>query len=116
MGPGGRLSVIPAAPSRSWAVEDRVGGEGRPHNGRMSWWGGPLRAALAQVGPGLGSRLSLHRCLHPEEIAPDANKVGMSDLILLTDIRTLAQSSLQLLDDAMALRCAQMEQRRNPGP
>ena len=26
-------------PSRSWAVEDRVGGESRLHNGRMSWHG-----------------------------------------------------------------------------
>ena len=43
------------------------------------------------------------------------NKVRMSDLILLTDIQTLAKSNSQLLDDAIALRCAQMEQGRSPG-
>ena len=43
------------------------------------------------------------------------SKIRMSDLILLTDIQTLAQSNSQLLDDAIALRCAQMEQGRNPG-
>ena len=43
------------------------------------------------------------------------NKVRMSDLILRTDIQTLAKSNSQLLDDAIALRYAQMEQGRNPG-
>ena len=43
------------------------------------------------------------------------NKVTTSDLILLTDIQTLAKSNSQLLDDAIALRCAQMEQGRRPG-
>ena len=39
----------------------------------------------------------------------------MSDPTLLTDIQTLAKSNSQLLDDAIALRCAQMEQGRSPG-
>ena len=39
----------------------------------------------------------------------------MSDLILRTDIQTLAKSNSQLLDDGIALRYAQMEQGRNPG-
>ena len=43
------------------------------------------------------------------------NKVTTSDIILLTDIQTLAKSNSQLLDDAIALRCAQMEQGRSPG-
>ncbi len=43
------------------------------------------------------------------------NKVRISDLILRTDIQTLAKSNSQLLDDAIALRYAQMEQGRNPG-
>ena len=43
------------------------------------------------------------------------NKVRMSDLILRTDIQTLAKSNSQLLDDGIALRYAQMEQGRNPG-
>ena len=42
------------------------------------------------------------------------NKVRMSDLILRTDIQTLAKSNSQLLDDAIALRYAQMEPGRNP--
>ena len=41
-------------------------------------------------------------------------KVRMADLILLTDIRSLAKSNSRLLDDAITLRCAQMEQGRNP--
>lgn len=43
------------------------------------------------------------------------NKVRVSDLILLTDIQRLAKSNSSLLDDAITLRCAQMEQGRNPG-
>ena len=43
------------------------------------------------------------------------NKVRHSDPILLTDIQTLAQSNSPLLDDAIALRCAQTEQGRSPG-
>ena len=43
------------------------------------------------------------------------NKVRTSDLVLLTDIEVLAKSNSQLLDDAVNLRCAQMEQRRSPG-
>ncbi len=43
------------------------------------------------------------------------NKVRMSDLILLTDIQTPAKSNSQLLDDAIALYSAQIEQGRNPG-
>ena len=43
------------------------------------------------------------------------NKVRMSGLILLTDIQILAKSNSQLLDDAIALRYAQMEQGRNSG-
>ena len=43
------------------------------------------------------------------------NKVKISDLILLTDIRSLAKSNSRLLDDAITLRCAQMNQGRNPG-
>jgi hypothetical protein len=43
------------------------------------------------------------------------NKVRMSDLILLTDIQILAKSNSQLLDDAITLRYAQMEQGRSPG-
>ena len=42
------------------------------------------------------------------------NKVRMSDLILQTDIQTLAKSNSQLLDDAIALRYAQMEQGATP--
>ena len=42
------------------------------------------------------------------------NKVRMSNLILLTDIQRLAQSNSPLLDDAIALRCAQMEQGAAP--
>ena len=42
------------------------------------------------------------------------DEVRMSDLILQMDIQTLAKSNSQLLDDAIALRYAQMEQRRNP--
>ncbi len=43
------------------------------------------------------------------------NKVRTSDLVLLTDIEVLAKSNSQLLDDAVNLRCAQMEQGRSPG-
>ena len=43
------------------------------------------------------------------------NKVGMSELILLTDIRILAKANSKLLDDAIALRWAQMEQGRGTG-
>ncbi len=43
------------------------------------------------------------------------SKVRMSDLILLTDIQILAKSNSQLLDDAITLRSAQMEQGRSPG-
>ena len=43
------------------------------------------------------------------------NKVRMSDLILPTDIQILAKSNSRLLDDAIALRCAQMEQGRSSG-
>ena len=43
------------------------------------------------------------------------NKVSMSDLILLDDIKALAKSNSPLLNDAIALYCAQMEQGRNPG-
>ena len=42
------------------------------------------------------------------------NKVRMSDLILLTDIQTLAKSNSQLLDDAIALYSAQIEHGRDP--
>ena len=42
------------------------------------------------------------------------SKVRESDLILLTDIRTLAQSNSLLLDDGIALRSAQKEQGRSP--
>ncbi len=43
------------------------------------------------------------------------NKVKTSGLILLTDIQVLAKSNSQLLEDAIALRCAQMEQGNSPG-
>ena len=43
------------------------------------------------------------------------DKVRMSDHILLDDIKALAKSNSPLLEDAIALRCAQMEQGRNPG-
>ena len=43
------------------------------------------------------------------------SKVRTSDRILLTDIRVLAKSNSQLLDDAMPLRCTQMGERRSPG-
>ena len=43
------------------------------------------------------------------------NKVRMSDSILLTDIQILAKVNSQLLDDAIALRCAQIDQGRSPG-
>ena len=43
------------------------------------------------------------------------NMVRTSGLILLTDIQVLAQSYSKLLDDAIALRCAQMEQGNSPG-
>ena len=43
------------------------------------------------------------------------NKVRTSDLILLTDVKVLAKTNSQLLDDAIALRCAQMEQGRSAG-
>ncbi len=41
------------------------------------------------------------------------NKVRMSASILLTDIQRLAKSNSPLLEDAITLRCAQMEQGRN---
>ena len=43
------------------------------------------------------------------------NMVRTSDLIQLTDIQVLAQLYSKLLDDAIALRCAQMEQGNSPG-
>ena len=43
------------------------------------------------------------------------NKVRMSDLILLADIKALAKSDSPLLVDAITLYCAQMEQERNSG-
>ena len=43
------------------------------------------------------------------------NKVRHSDLVLPTDIQILAKSNSRLLDDAIALRCAQMEQGRSSG-
>ena len=42
------------------------------------------------------------------------NKVRMADHILLADIKILARMNSRLLDDAITLRCAQMEQGRNP--
>ncbi len=42
------------------------------------------------------------------------NKVRKSDPILRADIVLLARTNSRLLDDAIALRCAQMEQGRNP--
>ena len=42
------------------------------------------------------------------------NKVRTSDPILRDDIVLLARTNSRLLDDAIALRCAQMEQGRNP--
>ena len=43
------------------------------------------------------------------------NKVRKSELILRADIVLLARTNSRLLDDAIALRCAQMEQERNFG-
>ena len=43
------------------------------------------------------------------------NKVRMSDPILRDDIEILARTNSQLLDDAIALRHAQMERGRNSG-
>ena len=42
------------------------------------------------------------------------NKVRMSASILLADIQRLAKSNSPLLEDAITLYCAQMEQGRNP--
>lgn len=43
------------------------------------------------------------------------SKVRQSDLILRDDIVILARTNSSLLDDAIALRCAQIEQERNSG-
>ena len=43
------------------------------------------------------------------------SKVRLSDLILRDDIVVLARTNSPLLDDAIALRCAQIEQERNSG-
>ena len=43
------------------------------------------------------------------------NKVRMSDHILRDDIEVLARTKSPLLDDAIALYCAQMEQGRDCG-
>ena len=43
-----------------------------------------------------------------------ADKVRMSDLILLTDVQILAKSNSRLLDDAIALRSTQMVKERSP--
>lgn len=43
------------------------------------------------------------------------NKVRLSDLILLADIKTLAKSNSPLLGEAVALHCAQMEQKHHSG-
>ena len=42
------------------------------------------------------------------------NKVRESDLILVTDIQILVKSNSQLLDEALALHCAQMEPGSTP--
>ena len=43
------------------------------------------------------------------------SKVSMSEPILLTDIQILAKSNSQLLEDALTLRSAQMQEGQNPG-
>ena len=43
------------------------------------------------------------------------DKVRASNVILLADIQVLAKSNSQLLEDAIALHCSQMEQERGHG-
>ena len=43
------------------------------------------------------------------------DKVRTSDVILVADIQVLAKANSQLLEDAIALHCSQMEQGSSPG-
>ena len=72
----------------------------------------PILGALAGLGLGIlllwavagcGGKSDRQRVLQRRA----ESKVRESELILLTDIRTLAQSNSQLLDDAIALRSVQ---------